>query len=96
MKSAYELAIERLNQTAPVKKLSAEEKQQIADLNSRYAAKLAEHDLRARGELAKAEAAGDEAQLETLRRQLTEERQRLQAELEEKKGEIHQQRPPQT
>jgi hypothetical protein len=94
MKSAYELAMERLSKTAPVKKLSAEQKQQIAELNSRYAAKRAELDLRAEGELAQAAASGDEAQLDTVRQRLADERRRLEAELEEKKESIRQQSEP--
>ena len=43
MKSAYELAMERLEQSSgPSKKLSEDQKQQIAELEKTYDAKIAE------------------------------------------------------
>ena len=42
MKSAYELAMERLNKTAPVVKVTGAQKKQLAELDSKYAAKIAE------------------------------------------------------
>jgi UDP-N-acetylmuramoylalanine--D-glutamate ligase len=52
MKSAYELAMERLNKQGPQTKVSAEQKKQLADLDSRYAAKVAERELFLKGESA--------------------------------------------
>ena len=54
MKSAYELAMERLNKTAPTVKLTDDQKKQFADLESQCAAKIAERELFLKGELAKA------------------------------------------
>ena len=45
MKSSYELAMERLNKTAPAKKLTTEQKQQLAEIDSQYAAKIAEREI---------------------------------------------------
>ena len=45
MKSAYELAMERLNKTSPTVKLNAEQKAQIADLESQCAAKIAQREI---------------------------------------------------
>jgi hypothetical protein len=42
MKSAYELAMERLSKTSPTAKLSDKQKKQIAELESKYKAKIAE------------------------------------------------------
>ena len=42
MKSAYELAMERLEQKAPTKKLTDEQKARIAEINSLYGSKIAE------------------------------------------------------
>ena len=36
MKSSYELAMERLNKTAPAVKLTATQKKQLAELDARY------------------------------------------------------------
>ncbi len=88
MKSAYELAMERLNKTAPTKKLTEQQKRQIAELGSVYAAKIAEKELAAKAEAAAAEMAGDFDKAEEVRRRLAADRAKLQAELEEKKEAI--------
>ncbi len=90
MKTAYELAMERLNKTAPAVKLSDEQKKKLAELDSLYAAKLAERDLFLKGEIAKAEAQGNFEAMEQLNRQWVSDRQTLQAELEEKKEQVRQ------
>jgi len=53
MKTAYELAMERLSKTAPTVKLTAEQKAELAELESRCAAKIAERELLLKGEMAK-------------------------------------------
>ncbi|MCB1127575.1 MAG: hypothetical protein KDM81_13865 [Verrucomicrobiae bacterium] len=88
MKSAYELAMERLNQTAPIKKLTDEQKAQLAELDSKYNAKLAERELLLNGELAKARVSGDYEAIEQLEKQLSSERRRIEAEREEKKEKV--------
>ena len=45
MKSAYELAMERLNKSSPTTKLSQNQKAEIAELESKYKAKIAEREL---------------------------------------------------
>ncbi len=90
MKTAYELAMERLSKTAPMKKLTAEQKQQLAELDSQYAAKIAEREIALQGELGKVEASGDFEQYEKLKQQLANERKTLQAELEQKKEQVRQ------
>ena len=54
MKSSYELAMERLNKNAPAVKLTAKQKQELAELDSRYAAKIAEREIALNGEIARA------------------------------------------
>jgi len=93
MKTAYELAMERLGRTAPTVKLSAEQKRQLAELDSQYAAKIAEREIALKDEMAKISAAGDTEKVETLQQQLVNERKKLQTELEEKKGRIRQEKP---
>jgi len=85
MKSAYELAIERLNKTSPTVKLTVEQRKQIAELDSRYAAKIAEREISLKDQIAKASEAGDFEKAEQLQQQLVDERKKLQADLEEKK-----------
>lgn len=86
MKSAYELAMERLDKTAPAKKLTAAQKKQLAELDSIYAAKFAEREIALGFEIARS--AEDFQKEEALREQLTMEHRKLQAELEEKKEQI--------
>jgi hypothetical protein len=88
MKSAYELAMERLNKTSPVTKLTGNQKKQLAELDSVYAAKIAEREIFVKGELSKAAAKGDYESMDQLEKQLASDRKSLQAELEEKKNKI--------
>jgi len=86
MKSSYELAMERLNKTAPAVKLTGAQKRQLAELDSLYAAKIAGREIAMNSELAKV--ADDYEKLQLLREQLADERKKLQAELEDKKEKI--------
>jgi hypothetical protein len=86
MKSSYELAMERLNKNAPTVKLTDAQKKQLAELDSKYAAKIAEREIALETEIAKA--ADDFQKEESLREQLMTDRKKLQAELEEKKEQI--------
>jgi hypothetical protein len=85
MKSAYELAMERLNKHAPQAKLTDVQKKELAELDSRYAAKIAEREIFLKGELSTAAQKGDFEAVEQLEKQLVSERRKFQAELEEKK-----------
>lgn len=93
MKSAYEIAMERLGKTAPLVKLSDQQKKELAELDSVYAAKTAEREIFLKAQIAKAYEAGDPEALRQLEQQLASERKTLQAELEEKKDKIRQQSP---
>ncbi len=88
MKSAYELAMERLEKSAPTAKLSEEQRAAIAEIDSRYRAKLAEREVFLGGELAKARAAGNAEDAEQIAVQLRRELQRIQNECEEQKEKV--------
>lgn len=88
MKSAYELAMERLNKQSPTVKLTDQQKQELSALDSRYAAKIAGREIALRGEADRLLAAGDFEKAGAAEKQLVSERKSLQAELEEKKEEI--------
>jgi hypothetical protein len=90
MKSAYELAMERLNKTSPTVKLSDQQKKELAEIDSKYAAKIAERELLVQDELKKAMEKGDAEALEQLEKQLVSNRKSLEAEREEKKDKIRQ------
>jgi hypothetical protein len=85
MKSAYELAMERLNKASPAVKLTNAQKNQLAELDSKYAAKIAEREIALKDEIAKAAESGEFEKGQQLEQQLLHERRKLQAELEEKK-----------
>jgi len=90
MKTAYELAMERLSARALSFKLTAEQKKQLAELDSKYTAKIAEREIHLKDEAAKVATAGDFEKVEQLQQQLVKERKALQAELEEKKDTVRQ------
>jgi len=88
MKTAYELAMERLSKSSPTVKLSDEQKRRLADLESQCAAKIAERELFLQGEIAKAVDKGDDEALTQLEKQLASDRKSLRAEFEEKKEKV--------
>ena len=90
MKTAYELAMERLKKNVPTKKLTEAQKKELAELDSKYAAKIAEREIALKDEIARAGAAGDFEKVGKLQEQLVAERKKLQAELEEKKEQVRQ------
>ena len=88
MKSTYQLAMERLNKTAPAVKLTPMQKKRLAELESKFTAKIAEREIALNGEINSTAAAGNFEKTEELRKQLVAERKNLQADLEEKKEQI--------
>ncbi len=90
MKSSYELALERLNKTSPTVKLTAAQKKQLAELDSKYTAKIAEREIAMKGEMAQASAAGDLDKVEMLQQQLSSDRKNIQSDLEDKKEAVRQ------
>ena len=77
MKSAYELAMERLAAKEPVLQLSADQKQRIAAIEAKCKADIAAKELLLQGELAKTLAAGATEEAAKIQRQLTDERRRF-------------------
>lgn len=88
MKSAYELAMERLQKKAPSVVLSEEQKRELGDIDSVYKAKIAEKELLLRGEIEKAQAAANFEEVEKLEKQLASEIHRLQEDCEAKKEKL--------
>ncbi len=88
MKSAYELAMERLQKQAPTTKLTTKQKNALAELDSQYAAKVAQREIALKGEIMQAQSIGKDEEADQLRAQLNYDRAKLQAELEEKKEQI--------
>ena len=90
MKTAYELAMERLSKTAPTVKLTVEQKTEIAELESKCAAKIAERELFLQDEIAKAIDRGDAEATGQLEKQLVSDRKSLRSDFEEKKEKVRQ------
>ena len=88
MKSAYELAMERLEKTAPTVQLTDEQKAQIAEIDSTYKARIAEKELFLQGKIKEAGLSGTFEELEKLEKQLATEIRRLQEDCEEKKAKV--------
>ena len=89
MKSAYELAMERLEKKAPTKKLTDKQKARIAEINSLYGSKIAERETFLQGEIVKEKMKGDLAAVAQIQDQLSREVRRLHVEWEEKKATVH-------
>jgi hypothetical protein len=93
MKSAYELAMERLEKKEPTIKLTEDQKERINELNSLYGSKIAEKETFLQGELMKAKLKGNATDVAQIQDQLNREVRRLHAEWEEKKAHVHAERP---
>jgi hypothetical protein len=91
MKSSYEIAMERLGKASPIIKLTAEQKKRLAELDSIYAAKIAQEELSLQADLNNA-LANDEQTAQNIRQHLTNMRRKLQEELEYKKDAIRQEK----
>ena len=85
MKSAYELAMERLEKASPSLSLTEEQKKELAEMDSKYQAKIAEKELFLKDQIRKAQTEGKVDDIDSLQKQLASEVRRLQEECEAKK-----------
>jgi hypothetical protein len=88
MKSAYELAMERLEKQSPSLKLTENQRSQLAELDSLYKSKIAEKELLLTDQIRREQAAGKYAEVEKLQQQLASELRRLADECESKKENV--------
>jgi hypothetical protein len=88
MKSAYELAMERLQKGSPTITLTPEEKAELAEIDSSFNAKIAERKIFLTDQITKATAAGKFDDVESLEKQLTTDVRRLQEDCEQKKEKL--------
>jgi hypothetical protein len=87
MKSSYELAMERIG-GGDDKPLTDEQKAKIAEIDSKYKAKIAERKIFLEKSLSDAQAQGNEEEIELVRRQLNDEVAELEAKSEAEKDKI--------
>jgi hypothetical protein len=91
MKSAYELAMQRLDRASPAAApLTAAQKKVLAEIDTRYQGKLAEREIFLQQKLEEALTGGQADEADQLRRQLTSERARLEEERESEKESVRQ------
>ena len=88
MKSAYELAMERLQKASASLTFTDEQKKELADVDSKYRARIAEKELFLKEQIGKAQAKGKFDDVESLQKQLASEIRRLYDECEDKKGKM--------
>ena len=88
MKSAYELAMERLEKASPSLSLTEDQKKELAEADSVYRAKIAEKELFLKNQILKAQGAGKSEEVDSLEKQLASEVRRLQEECEAKKQKL--------
>ena len=88
MKSAYELAMERLEKMSPSISLTEDQKKEIAEIDSVYRAKIAEKELFLKDQIRKARNASNLEEAESLEKQLVSEIRRLQEDCEAKKEKL--------
>jgi len=88
MKTAYELAMERLSKASPTVKLTDNQKKQLAELESQCSAKIAERELFIQVEINKSIDRGENEAISQLEKQLVSDRKSLRAEFEEKKEKV--------
>ena len=95
MKSAYELAMERLSKSDPDSspKLTPEQKARLAEIDRTYQGKLAERDIFLKQRLEQALAAQNAEEVEKIGKQMASEKARLQEEREAEKEKARGQKP---
>jgi hypothetical protein len=92
MKSAYDLAMERLQKQAPSAKLTEQQKAEIAEIDSLAKAKSAERELFLKEQIHKAEAGGKFDEVQQLQDELARDLRRIKADAETKKEKIRESR----
>ena len=89
MKSAYELAMERLGKNEPAAKpLSAEQKARLAEIDTLHRSKWAEREIFLKEKLEDALSKGDADAVEQIRLQITREKARLEEDREDEKERV--------
>jgi cysteinyl-tRNA synthetase len=88
MKSAYELAMERFSDGEEMKQLTDQQKNEIAEVESKFQAKVAEKKLFLEKQIQTAEQKGDWKEADTIRKQLSDQIAILEEEKEKSKNKI--------
>jgi hypothetical protein len=92
MKSAFELAMERLEKQSPSAHLTDAQKAEIAEIDSTYKARVAEREVFLKDQIAKAQFAGKDEEVAQLEQELARDLRRLNDDCEAKKEKVRQRR----
>ena len=94
MKSAYELAMERLAKSDPIagRPLTAEQKAKLAEIDRVYRGKLAEREIFLKKQLNDALADQKADEVEKIQKQIASERARIEEEREDEKERVRRQK----
>jgi hypothetical protein len=95
MKSAYELAMERLSKSDPAasRPVTPEQRAKLAEVDRLYQGKLAEREIFLKQQLEQALAARNAEEVDKIRKQISSEKARLEEERESEKDRIRAARP---
>ena len=88
MKSAYELAMERLQKNQPIVTLTDAQKKELAEVDATFKAKIAEKELFLKDEIVKAQMGEKFEEADQLQQQLLREVRRLNEDCEAKKEKL--------
>ena len=89
MKSAYELAMERLSKSEPASKpLTGAQRDRLGEIDRRFQAKIAEREIFLKQQLEEALAKQDGEEAQKMRKQIASERARLEEERDQEKARV--------
>lgn len=90
MKSAYELAMERLQAEDPAstQELTDEQRENLAEIDRKYRARIAEREVFLQGQISQARQQRNQTDIQQLERQLRDERIRLEEERDQAKERV--------
>ena len=88
IKSAYELAMERLGKQSPARVLTDAQKAKLAEIEKKYTAKIAEEEITLKPKVAAARAKGDEEGAQKIEEQLRTQIDKLRRKMEADKDAV--------
>ena len=88
MKSAYELAMERLTKESPQESITDQQKQDIAEIEKKYSSKIAEREVFLKSKIQEAIATGEYEEAQQLEEELSREIRSLKSSSESEKNAV--------
>ena len=88
MKSAYELAMERLAKESPQESITDQQKQDIAEIEKKYSSKIAEREVFLKSKIQEAIANGEFEEAQQLEEELSREIRSLKSSSESEKNDV--------